>query len=176
TAEQSLREALRKIGAPDTAEALLTPAIKIYFAPEEEKWVRYPDTEDTLKRLSAQGYRMGLYSNATDDPFIQRLVNTRKLRPWLSPTFCSAQWGWRKPKPEPFLLIAQRWGLSPDEVVVVGDTLNADILGAQNAGMHSILVTMDEAPSNEDNRHIRPSAVAGSLAELPDLLAELSSQ
>jgi phosphoglycolate phosphatase-like HAD superfamily hydrolase len=57
--------------------------------------------------------------------------------------------------------------------VVVGDTLNADVLGAQNAGMHSILVTMDENPSNANHRHIQPTAVAGSLSELPEIVAQL---
>jgi FMN phosphatase YigB (HAD superfamily) len=118
-------------------------------------------------------YRLGLYSNAYDDAFIQRMVNRLGLRPWLSPTFSSAGWGWCKPRREPFDLIASRWGLPPQEIVVVGDTLNADVLGAQNAGMHSILVTMDENPSNADHRHIQPTAVAGSLSELPELVAQL---
>jgi putative hydrolase of the HAD superfamily len=114
-----------------------------------------------------------LYSNATDDKLIQRLVNQGGLRPWLSPTFSSAGWGWRKPKPEPFQLIARRWGFSPAEVVMVGDTLMADIQGAQNAGMPGILVTMDEAPSNAANRHIQPTAVAETLSALPEIIAQL---
>ena len=174
TAQASLRAALVKIEAAATALSLLEAAVKVYFGPEEAVWQSYPDTVDTLKQLYRQGYRLGLYSNATDDPFIQRLVNQNRLRPWLSPTFSSAGWGWRKPKAEPFELIARRWGLSPAEMVVVGDTLNADILGAQNAGMHSILVTMDEAPSNEANRHIQPEAVANSLSIVPEIVAAMS--
>lgn len=179
TAQQSLRHALKKIDAPASAEALVEAALKVYFAFEETVWQSYPDAVDTLKLLRGQGdngdshYRLGLYSNATDDAFIQRVVNRLGLRPWLSPTFSSAGWGWRKPRPEPFDLIASRWGLPPQEIVVVGDTLDADVLGAQNAGMHSILVTMDENPSNADHRHIQPTAVAGSLSELPELVAQL---
>ncbi len=172
-AQQSLRDALETIGAPASTKSLVEAAIKVYFGPEEATWQSYPDTLDTLKLLKTQGYRLGLYSNATDDPFIQRLVNRNGLRPWLSPTFSSAGWGWRKPKREPFDLIARRWGLPPQEIVVVGDTLPADILGAQNAGMHSILVTMDEARANADHRHIRPTTVAGGLSELPGIIAEL---
>ncbi|MBI1880478.1 MAG: HAD family hydrolase [Chloroflexi bacterium] len=173
TAQQSLREALQKIEAAATAEALAEAAVKVYFAPEEMAYQAYPDAVDTLKKLKSQGYRLGLYSNATDDKLIQRLVNQGSLRPCLSPTFSSAGWGWRKPKPEPFQLIAGRWGLSPAEVVIVGDTLNADILGAQNAGMPSILVTMDEAPSNAAHRHIQPTAVAETLFALPEIIAQL---
>ena len=173
TAQQSLRQALASIDAPASTGPLVEAAIKVYFGLEEARWLSYPDTVDTLKTLKARGYRLGLYSNASDDPFIQRLVNRNGLRPWLSPTFSSAGWGWRKPKPEGLDLIARRWGLPPAELVMIGDTLNADILGARQAGMPGILVTMDEAPSNEANRHIQPDAVADRLAALPALITQL---
>ena len=173
TAQQSLREALKKIDAPASTHSLVEAAIKVYFGPEELIWEAYPDAVDTLKQLKSQGYRLGLYSNATDDRLVQRLVNRNGLRPWLSPTFSSAGWGWRKPKPAAFNLIARRWGLSPAEIVMVGDTLNVDVLGARQAGMHSILVTMDEAPSNDENRHIQPDAVADRLSALPEMIEEL---
>lgn len=172
-AQQSLSQALKKIDAPATAGALIEAAIKIYFTPEEAAWTAYPDAAETLKLLKSRGYRLGLYSNATDDKLIQRLVNQGGLRPWLSPTFSSAVWGWRKPRPEPFELIAGRWDLAPTEVVVVGDTLSADILGAQNAGMPGILVMMDESPFNSQHRHIQPTAVAETLSALPEIVAQL---
>jgi HAD superfamily hydrolase (TIGR01549 family) len=173
TAQQSLRQALARIDAPASTGPLVEAAIKIYFGPEEARWRSYPDAVETLKTLKSRGYRLGLYSNATDDPFIQRLVNRNGLRPWLSPTFSSAGWGWRKPKPEAFNLIARRWGLPPAELVMVGDTLNADILGARQVGMPGILVTMDEAPSNDANRHIQPDAVADRLSALPEMIERL---
>lgn len=172
-AEQALRQALKKIEAPTSAGALVEAAIKIYFEPEEMAWQGYSDAVNTLKLLKTSGYQLGVYSNAMDDKCVQRLINRNKLRPFLSPTFSSAGWGWRKPKREGFDLIAKRWGLPPDRLVVVGDTLNADILGAQNAGMHSILVTMDEPLSNQHHRHIQPTAVARSLTEVPGLIQQL---
>ena len=174
-ATQTLRDTLDKIEAPPATKTkvMLEAAIKTYFEPEQAAWQVYVDTIETLNLLKQQGYRLGLYSNASDDRLIQRLVNENRLRPHLSITFSSAGWGWRKPKPEPFELIANRWELLPEEIVVVGDTLNADILGAQNAGMPGILVTMRESPSNDDNRHIKPTATAERLSALPGLIANL---
>lgn len=172
-ASESLRTALQKIDAPPAAEAHVGAALKVYFEPEAKLWQPYPDAVETLRLLREQGYRLGLYSNASDDPFIQRLVNKAGLRPWLSPTFSSAGWGWRKPKPEPFRLIADRWQLPPESIVMIGDTLRADVLGAQKAGMRSILVTMDESPTNRQNRHIIPTATAASLSELPEIITRL---
>ncbi|HEX9922422.1 MAG TPA: HAD family hydrolase [Anaerolineae bacterium] len=172
-AQASLQNALEKIDAPARTKAMIEAALKIYFEQEEEFWQPYDDTVETIKQLYRQGYRLGLYSNATDDPLIRRLINRNHLRPWLSPTFSSAGCGWRKPKREPFDLIAGRWGLPPDQIVMVGDTLEADILGAQNAGMPGILVTMDEAPSNAENRHIQPAAIAERLSDIPEIIKQL---
>ncbi len=171
-AQDTLRRALAKIDAPAAATAHIEAALKIYFGPEEAASQPYPDAVDTLKKLSLN-YRLGLCSNAADDPLIQRLVNQGSLRPWLSPTFSSAGLGWRKPRPEPFQLIASRWELSPAEIVVVGDTLAVDILGAHNAGMASVLVTMDESATNAQHRDIKPSATASSLSALLDVIVKL---
>lgn len=174
-ARHCLETALDKIEAPPKAKAstLLDAAVKIFFEPVEKTWQAYPDAVATLKRLQSQNYRLGLYANASDDPFIQRLINVNKLRPHFSATLSSANVGWRKPRPDGFLLIAHRWEVPPADIVVVGDTLNADILGAHNAGMQSIMVTMHESPVNDTYRHIKPSAVAERLSDLPELIAQL---
>ncbi len=172
-AEETLRNTLKEIKAPARAEALVTAAIKIFFGPEEAASHAYPDAVATVKALKVQGYKLGLLSNASDDALIRRLVNNNGFSPWLSPVFSSVGVGWRKPMPQAFAKIIQRWGLPPAEIVMVGDTLNADILGAQNSGMSNILVTMNQAPSNADNQQIKPSATASSLAELPDIIKQL---
>jgi HAD superfamily hydrolase (TIGR01662 family) len=173
TLEKTLQRVLDKIEAPASTKMLAEAAIKIFFEQEEAAWQPFPDAIDTLKALKSEGYWLGLYSNATDDKLVQRLINRYALRPLLSPTFSSAAWGWRKPKPEPFQLIAERWKLPPHKLVVVGDTLNADILGAHNAGMKGILATMTEARSNATQRHVQPDAVIKQLADLPKLLREI---
>lgn len=171
TCAESLQAALEKVGAPLEAFALIPEAARVYFSPEEAAWKAYPDAKTTLKHLFQQGYRLGLLSNATDDPFIQRLVNRLELRPWLSPTFSSAGLGLRKPLPKPFDLILSRWNLPPESVIMVGDTLNADILGAHNVGMRGVLITADESPRNDEHRKtIIPDATIAALRELPDLL------
>lgn len=171
TCSASLRAALTRINAPPEAFGLLAEAVRVYFRAEEAAWTAYPDAKTVLKDLFQRGYRLGLLSNATDDPFIQRLVNRLELRPWLAPTFSSAGLGWRKPLREPFDLILSRWRLPPEAVIMVGDTLSQDILGAHNAGMRGVLITADEPPSNAEHRQaIVPDATIAALRELPGLL------
>ena len=46
-----------------------------------------------------------------------------------------------KPSRRAFLGVADRFGLAPDQVCVVGDQLLTDILGGNRSGMYTILVT-----------------------------------
>ena len=55
-----------------------------------------------------------------------------------------------KPHPEIFLYALRRAGLSPEEVVHVGDSYYSDVLGAKNAGISAILVDRDGKDAHED--------------------------
>jgi 2-haloalkanoic acid dehalogenase type II len=171
TCDEALRASLGKIGAPPEAYGLVDEAVRVYFGPEEAAWKAFPDARATLKQLSERGYRLALLSNATDDAFIQRLVNRLGLRPWLSPVFSSAGVRWRKPRREPFDLILSRWNLPSQSVVMVGDTPYADIGGAHNAGLEAILINNGKAPRNEqDDEQIVPDVTIAALRELPGLV------
>jgi FMN phosphatase YigB (HAD superfamily) len=74
-----------------------------------------------------------------------------------------------------FEMALEQWEVSPQQAVKVGDILDADVLGAQKAGMRGVWV--DRGPvnpwtNNEQSRtYIVPDATILQLAELPDLLA-----
>ena len=169
-----LRRALKRSNAPERATAMIDDALRPFFAPEEAALTPFPDAVSTLKTLKSQGLKVGILSNAPNDPLVQRLVNDKFLRPWVSPVFSSAGLGRRKPALEPFALIAERWNLSPQEIVMVGDSLAADILGAKNAGMHSILATMTENPANDRHRAIQPSHTVSALSQIPPVITQMN--
>jgi putative hydrolase of the HAD superfamily len=121
-----------------------------------------------------------MFSNATHDPFIQRLVDRLGFRPWLDPALSSAGTGIRKPDPLAFAPILAAWNLPPEAVVMVGDTLAADVLGAKRAGMHSVWLRAREDARQEGStgpaapgEAILPDATISHLAELPDCLWHL---
>ncbi len=171
TCGTSLRAALEKVQAPPAAFHLIPEAVRVYFKYSETAWMAYPDTHATLRHLYRQGYRLGALSNATDDPNIQRIVNRLGLRPWLSPVFSSAGLGVRKPLRAPFDLILSRWGLPPEAVVMIGDTLSVDVAGAHAAGMRAVLVATGESKTeDEPDPPIIPEASISTLSQLPELL------
>lgn len=81
-----------------------------------------------------------------------------------------------KPAPEGFLAAANRLGVDPDEMYMIGDDLNNDVLAAQVVGMAGVLVrtgkfrqaTLDRWAADEFA--MQPNYVIDSVADLPELL------
>jgi HAD superfamily hydrolase (TIGR01549 family) len=179
TAEDSMRWTFASFGWPDPDPVLVREAIDSFFAYERTRWSVDPEAHAVLRELSDRGLRLGMFSNATEDRFIQQLVDDLGLRPWLDPALSSAGTGLRKPDPVAFQPLLTAWNLSPDSVVMVGDTLEADILGAQRAGMRTVWYRSREDARQEEFDHSRPAreesilpdATIERLGELPGILA-----
>lgn len=81
-----------------------------------------------------------------------------------------------KPAPEGFLASANRLGVDPEEMYMVGDDLNNDVLAGQIVGMTGVLVrtgkfrqdTLDRWAADEFA--MQPNHVIDSIADLPELL------
>ncbi len=171
-AQCSLKETLTELGYPDLDGHLLAEGVRTLFRYEETRWTAFPDALPTLEALQGAGYRLGLISNASDDGMIQRLVRALGFEPYLHPALNSAGVGIRKPDPRIFQLLLEEWDLEAGETVMVGDTLEADILGAQLVGLSTVLALMDENPANGELRDwVIPDATIEALAQLPPLLA-----
>ena len=86
--------------------------------------------------------------------------------------------GIRKPHPEIFLRVLRQWGLSAPQVVMIGDSLGEDILGAQQTGMHQIWLKENVAIAENQPLilEVRPEKIAVHLDEVPMLIDELSMQ
>ncbi len=152
-AERTMRWVYARFGIPDPDPALVRDSIDAFFAYEHSRWQADPEATSLLRELTGQGMRLGLFSNATDDRFIQNLVDRLGFRPWLDPALSSSGTGVRKPDPTAFMPILAAWDLFPEEVVMVGDTLDADILGAQQAGMRSVWIRSREDARQDGRRH-----------------------
>jgi FMN phosphatase YigB (HAD superfamily) len=122
------------------------------------------------------GYRLGMISNAADDENVQELVDKGQLRPYFEFILSSAACGIRKPDPHIFQLALEHFRVPPEKTVMVGDTLEADILGANQLGIYSIWIPRHAENPPEGELPIQPQAVVPSLSELPKLLEELEEE
>lgn len=181
TAEDSMRWTFARFGRPDPDPALVDGAIDAFFTYEDICWKAFAASLAVLEELAGRGLRLGMFSNATHDPFIQRLVDRFGFRPWLDPALTSGGVGIRKPDPAAFAPILDAWGLPPESVVMVGDTLDADVLGAQRAGMQCVWIRSREDARQEGDGYDRPvetapvtpDAIIDRIADLPACLEAL---
>ena len=176
TSTYFLKTLLAEYGYWQVPEEVLHRLLAGMYAVTQAYWMAEVDAAPTLKTLRERGYRLGLISNAIDDPDVQTLIDKAGLRTFFEVILTSAAAGIRKPNPRIFHRVLERLGIRPERAVMVGDTLGADILGSQNAGIFSIWITR-RADSSANRDHldtIQPDAVVQTLSEIPDLLEELN--
>jgi 2-haloalkanoic acid dehalogenase type II len=171
-----LRTLLAEFGYPEISEALLQSALKAMYAVTQSFWQPEADAIPTLAALREQGYRLAILSNAADDADVQTLVDKAQIRPYFETILTSAEAGIRKPNPRIFRMVLEPLGIPAGRAAMIGDTLGADILGAENAGLYGIWITRRaDVPGNRAHvETIRPDAAISTLAELPALLMSLS--
>ena len=143
-----------------SAEDRLFTTLWDHFA-QCQHWTVYDDVADTWDQLAARDLSLGIASNFDD-----RLPDLCRGKSPLSRCqnlFWSADIGYPKPSPEFFVEVERRLGLTPPEILLVGDDRENDFHGAQAAGWAAVFL----------DRHKR-QAVDGqtvySLRQLVDLL------
>lgn len=83
-----------------------------------------------VAELRSSGYKLGVLS---DFP-VQNKLKFLGLEDW-DCSFTSEATCYLKPHPEPFLELASRMGLKPEEILYVGNSYKKDVLGAAGVGM-----------------------------------------
>jgi HAD superfamily hydrolase (TIGR01458 family) len=72
-----------------------------------------------------------------------------------------------KPAERFFLAAAERLGLAPADILMIGDDIEADVGGAQAAGLRGALVRTGKFRPADLEGRIRPDMVWESVADLP---------
>jgi len=122
----------------------------------------YPDSRPVLDHLRAEGYHLGLISNNND--ILPKVLEHLGLSDLLETVTFSQEVGAEKPAPEIFTTALTRAHSTPDEAVHIGDSIRADVEGAQKSGIQSIWINRDGRPGAVD------SPMITTLNELPAVL------
>jgi HAD superfamily hydrolase (TIGR01549 family) len=173
-----LRNVLQQAGISAVSDDLIRRALQEMFVITEAHWVLMPDAHSVLQELQRRSLQLGMISNASDKDDVNRLIDAADLRDYFNPILISAEFGRRKPDPSLFNAVLQAWSLPPDEVVMIGDTLSHDILGAQRTGLRNIWLTAqaDTVLNRAFAGQIVPESVAADLRQLPDLIRQMSAE
>jgi len=171
--DQFVKEILADIHDQHIPAQIARLAMNEMYLNTEKHWQIEEETHTTLRLLRDKKFKLGLITNASDTWDANNLIDEYGLRPYFSTILISASEGIRKPDPQIFEKACKLMGIESSEAVMVGDTLEADILGAHNCGMKAIWikrrkVTSDPIPATDPK--LKPDAEISSLAELPGIL------
>lgn len=132
---ESIRAILRRA---DEDTALVDAAFDAFFT-ERQRVTFYEDAVPALQWLSAR-YPLVAVSNGNAD-----LARTG-VAPWFRGGFKARDFGRGKPESPIFHAAAASVGLSPGQVLHVGDDAVTDVLGAIDAGMQAAWLVRDGRP------------------------------
>jgi len=143
-----------------------------------------PGLADCLKRLVAQQLHLGIISNAQffSLPIFPAITGATVVEIGFDPKllFLSYQYGQAKPGDFLFDLARDslsRRGISPGEVIYIGNDMLNDILPAQRAGFRTALFAGDARSlrlrdGDDRVKAIRPDIIVTTLSELADCLSD----
>ncbi|WP_066370968.1 HAD family hydrolase [Herbidospora mongoliensis] len=163
-----LRDYCRHLGlaVPADLDAAYAEFLDLY----EQAWTAFPDATTVVNQLAGTGVTLGVLTNGQpvqQEAKLRRLGLLDRLDPVLTP---DALGGNFKPSAEVYTAAAEKLGLNPAEVVLVGDNLNLDAIGPTRAGMHGVwLDRYGSVPAPAGVQAIR------TLLELAALLPKLAS-
>jgi putative hydrolase of the HAD superfamily len=171
-------QVMTRLGYPILSVELIDQAMERFYSVSEAHWVPKDGVNSVLDGLKRDDRRLALISNAGDMPNVHRLLDKGEFRHYFDPILVSAAEGIRKPHVEIFDKVCKAWKIKPEQIVMVGDSLMEDILGAQRAGMHQIW--LKEHVDTPENRTIaddvQPEAIAAMFHELPDIIRKMDEE
>jgi putative hydrolase of the HAD superfamily len=156
-------------------------AVEAYFKPFINCCQLIPGTREMLSNVAGR-YRLALVSNFTHPPAVEQILARVDIESFFDEILISGQLGVRKPDPAIFAELTRRFKLTPESIFFVGDELQTDILGARQAGMHTVWMTYRqrlEQPSplgqflevTEPAAEVRPNHVVANWSEFLAILS-----
>ena len=122
----------------------------------------FPETIEVLENLRSRGYHLGLVSNHHDG--LLKILEFHGLDKLLETVTYSQEAGAEKPDSAVFAKALERAHCSSHDALHVGDSLRADVEGAQKCGIQAVWLNRLGDPSPADCLMIH------SLSELPHVL------
>ena len=149
--EEVLQYLLSYFKIPWQGQVSFQEILQVYYEEVYQERQVFPEVPAVLKQLS--GVAMGIVSNTTNPVFMKEFeLEGSGLKEYFDFAIYSSDVPFRKPHPSIFQLAISRFELEPEEILFVGDSLSADILGAQAVGMKAAWLNRkkEQAESGSD--------------------------
>jgi phosphoglycolate phosphatase len=156
-------------GEPDAA--LYDKALPIFRALYAENTSKrsclYDGVAEALEFLKTTGVRIGCVTNKASE-FTLPILQDLGIRDYFETVLCGDMVEHKKPDPQPLLQSAETLSVSPQESMMLGDSMS-DVKAARAAGF-SIVCMSYGYNHGEDIRDYNPDAVIDSMIEIKDIV------
>lgn len=130
----------------------------------------FPKVVPTLLEMRKK-YKLGIISNGLAIKQWEKLIGLG-VHHLFDVVVTSEEEGFEKPDVKIFRRAVKRMGLKPDECIMVGDKLDSDIIGANEAGMHTALIKSKKTRKTT-TKDVKPEFRIEDISELLDILEKL---
>lgn len=142
---QRFYRSLRQFDVEDIPISNLMEELYIQRSPYKTNLL--PDALETLQVLSAK-YQIHIVTNGFSE--VQDVkIDHSGLKPYITHRISSEQVGVQKPDPKVFHYALKVTGAKRKESLMVGDSLEADVLGARRAGIEAVYFNPAARPHGE---------------------------
>jgi putative hydrolase of the HAD superfamily len=147
-------------------------AWEVYLAEWPKQTTFFPETPNILDELNGN-YKLGVITNYMDGPTCRRVFDKLGYEGIFESLVVSAELGYRKPSKLLFETALKDTNSSPKSSLMVGDTFNADIVGANNVGMKNVLI--DLYNSQQEHYH-DATEVIHNIGQFPKALQKIQKK
>ncbi len=161
-----ISNALDSLGFFDVKSEIISGATNAFC----EGFIEYVRMDEHAKKVLEElhvEYKLGIVSNFAIPECIDKLMEKHGLKPFFDVVMVSGAINKRKPSPEIFQKALEILGVSAENAVFVGDTIDTDIMGAKAAGMKAIFI--ERRPQKEIEQAC-PNHTIKSLGELLEVI------
>ncbi len=163
---ENIKDYLEKNGGYD--EDVFERCSKIYRSAKVENIELYPGVKEVLDELRERGLKIGLVTDAGRSDGMDRLEKVGLLDSF-DTIVTFGESGRKKPDPRPFLHCLEKMGLDPEEVVLVGDSLDRDVVPGKELGMLTVHAKYGDKNYDEE-REVEADHSISEVDELMDVL------
>ncbi len=115
----------------------------------------FPEVKDVLSELKLRGLKIGLVSNGYEEE-INLILEKVNLEMATFDIIVGVDTIKQvKPNPDIFKYAINKLDVKPKETIFVGDNVEADYKGAENAGIHALLIDRTERQKEDDLKAIK---------------------
>lgn len=156
-------------------DGLTEKSLMLYL---KENWIKYYDvfdgTHEILEELSAQ-YKLMMVTNGFIE--IQRLkVDFCNIKQYFQDIIVASEFGLGKPYEELYLYVLKVAKSIPEKCIMVGDSIENDIIGANNVGMNSIFIHRNSKDNLKDIKYISNVHSVERIEDIVGIINQWSSE